>query len=608
MGILDDDVARVRESTDLVALVGEYTSVKRVGRQFMARCPFHGEKTPSLSINNELGVFMCFGCQARGDAITFIREIEHLDFVEAVERLAARASISLRYDDASFSKERQRKDRLHEAVGLAIAFYHERLLTADDAGAARKYLRGRGFDGDAARQFQLGYAPDGFEVLFRHLRDQKLSEQDIADAGLAFRNRARRMQDQFRGRLLFPIHDHRGQPVGFGGRALADGQGPKYKNTPETAIYHKSRVLFFLHEAKSEIVARRDVVVCEGYTDVMAFVLAGHPNAVATCGTALTDEHFQALRNLSPSITLAYDADAAGQAAAERCYQWEQGSEVQFRIADLPAGTDPADAWQADPEALTRALDGAAPFLQFRLDRLLAAADSSSIEGRARAAERGAALIAEHPSVLVRDQYAMKLAAELRLDTERVRESVEHASTRDRSAPPHGRRRGEAEPPAGVMGESPGPSMRAVDRRELDALRWAIHEPALSAGRLDRALFGDPLARATYDALAGAQTFEEARAGASPEVVAVLEQLAVEDPGDEEEAETLVQRTVINLVEASARRARASMLQQGNERVGELTSMYDALRNHSQSESWDDAEAVASRLVTWLAGQSEDVT
>jgi DNA primase len=600
MGILDEDVARVRDATDLVALVGEYTPTRRSGRRFVARCPFHEEKTPSFSINQELGFYKCFGCGVSGDAITFIREMEHLDFVEAVERLAGRVGITLRYDDASYSADRKRKERLHEAVGAAIAFYHDRLLTASDAGGARRYLRGRGFDGEAARRFSLGYAPDSYDALSRHLYDLRFSRQDVVAAGLAYENRNGGVTDHFRDRLMFPIHDHRGAPVGFGGRALADGKGPKYKNTPDTTLYHKSRVLFWLHEAKSEIVARRDVIVCEGYTDVMAFVLAGHRNAVATCGTALTDEHFHALRNLSPSITLAYDADAAGQAAAERCYQWEARSEVQFRIADLPPGLDPADAWRADPETLAHALERAAPFLQFRLDRLLAGADTATVEGRARAAERAAALIAEHPSDLVRDQYAMKLAATLQLDADRVRAAVEQRRS--------GRgRHGGREPAArtGTVTVSPPPA-RPVDRRETDALRWAIHEPGLVAGRLDRVLFSDPVARAAFDALAGARTFADALAGSPPEVVDLLTRLATEDPGADDEAEALVRKALVNLVEASTRRRRASMLQAGDERVTELTRLYDALRNHEQSEHWDAAEQVAMQLVTWLAGQAGD--
>src|SRR5882757_2397529 len=431
MGILDDDVARVREATDLVALVSEHVALKRVGRRFQGLCPFHQEKTPSFSVSPDKGVWHCFGCQKSGDAITFVREVEHLDFVETIERLAGRANITLRYDDASFSEERKRKQRLHAAVQATIDFYHQRLLEASDGGLARRYLRSRGFDGDAVRRFSIGWSPDGYDPLSAHLQHAKFGRQDIVDAGLAFVNRANKLQDAIRARLMFPIWDTRGDPVGFGGRTLTD-DGPKYKNTAETAIYHKSRLLYGLNFAKGEIVAQGEVVICEGYTDVIAFALAGVPTAVATCGTALADEHFLTLKNLARKVTLAYDADAAGRAAAERCYQWEQRFEVQFQVADLPPGRDPGDLWPEQAPALVAAVERAAPFLEFRVDRLLEAGDLSTFEGRARAAGAAAALVAEHPNELVRDQYVMKLAGRLQIDDDRLRETVERSRRGER--------------------------------------------------------------------------------------------------------------------------------------------------------------------------------
>ena len=388
MGILDEDVARVRDATDLVALASEHLALKRVGKRMVGLCPFHAEKTPSFGINPELNLYFCHGCQASGDAITFVREVEHLDFVDAVERLASRAGITLRYDDKAIAKDRTKKQRLAEAVAGAIAFYHELLLQSADGGLARRYLRSRGFDGDAARQFQLGWAPDAWDQLSVHLQRQKFARDDIVDAGLAFVNKVNKLQDQFRARLMFPIYDSRGEAAGFGGRALG-ADGPKYKNSPETPIYQKSRLLYGLNWAKGEIVARGEVVICEGYTDVMAFALAGAPNAVATCGTALADDHFQILKNLARKVVLAYDSDAAGQGAAEKWYGWEQHYEIQLQVADLPAGRDPADVWHDDPQQLLHALERATPFLQFRLDRVLQAADLATLEGRARAAESG---------------------------------------------------------------------------------------------------------------------------------------------------------------------------------------------------------------------------
>ena len=588
MGILDEDVARVREATDMVALVGEHVALKRVGRRYQGLCPFHTEKTPSFSVSPDKGVFHCFGCQKSGDAITFVREVEQLDFVGAVERLAARANISLRYDDASFSKDRQRRQRLHEVVQAAIDFYHERLLTGADAGFARRYLRSRGFDGDAARRFSLGWAPDGFDALSVHLQKAKFARQDIDDAGLAFVNRANKLQDSFRARLMFPIWDMRGDPVGFGGRIMDDGQGPKYKNTAETPIYQKSRLLYGLNFAKAEIVAQGEVVICEGYTDVMAFALAGVPVAVATCGTALADEHFLTLKNLARKVTLAYDADAAGQAAAERCYQWEQRFEVQFQVADLPAGRDPADVFRDDPQQLVAAVKGATPFLEFRIDRLLAAADMASLEGRARAAQSAAALVAEHPSDLVRDQYLMKLSSTLDIDIDRLRDALRRVRSRPHvaAAPP------DAAPP-------PEPA-REVDRRELDALRWAVHSPELMSGRLDAVLFADPVARSAFEALT-TLPWHECLERSSPQVAALLQRLAVEDPESGDPAGERATRVVVNLVEASSQRLLRSMVRNEDPRSVEVKATLDALVNARASEHWDRAEEAAALLVTWIA-------
>jgi DNA primase len=595
MGILDDDVARVRESTDLVALAGEHIALKRVGRRFMGLCPFHTEKTPSFSINPELGVYMCFGCQKSGDAITFIREVEHLDFVEAVERLAARAGITLRYDSANVGKDRKRKERLSEAVGAAIAFYHQLLMEAPEGGPGRKHLRSRNFDGDAARRFQLGWAPDDFDTLSVHLQREGFGRKDILDAGLAFVNRVNKLQDQFRRRLLFPIFDSRGEPAGFGGRALGD-EMPKYKNSPETPIYQKSRLLYGLNWAKGEIVARGEVVICEGYTDVMAFALGGTPNAVATCGTALADDHFQILKNLARKVVLAYDADTAGQAAAERWYQWEQQYEVQVQVADLPPGRDPGDLWKEDAAALGAAIERAAPFLQFRLDRLLAGADVGTLEGRARTAEAAAEIVAAHPNELVRDQYVMKLAGTLEIDADRLREAVRRGPRRpSRTAPPN-----EATEPEGRR-------LLQIDRRELDLLKWAIQEPAMVADWLDAALFQDEAARALFVLLSEASTFQEALDAGDERTRDVLRALAVEElsKSDDREPETFPARLMINAVEPAGQRVLTAMLRDSDERASEVKAHLDAMAHHREVGDWDAARGDAEQLVGWAVARAE---
>ena len=590
MGILDEDVARVREASNLVAVASEHLALKRVGRRYSGLCPFHGERTPSFTVNPEMGVYYCFGCGAKGDAITFVREIEHLDFVGAVERLAARAGITLRYDDAAVSRDRQRRDRLVEAVATAIAFYHQLLLESPEGGLARRYLRSRGIEGDVARRFQLGWSPEGYDVLSRHLQHERFTRQDLLDAGLAFVNRANRLQDHFRARLMFPIFDTRGDPVAFGGRSLGP-EGPKYKNSPESAIYQKSRILYGLNWAKADVVAKGEAVVCEGYTDVMAFFSAGVPRAVATCGTALGEDHLRVLRNFARTVVLAYDADDAGQAAAERVYQWESQFEVRLAVADLPPGQDPADVGRQDPAALATAVDRARPFLQFRLDRLLAAGDLASVEGRAAAAEAAARLVAEHPSDLVRDQYVMQLADHLCIDADRLRQAVA------------GRQQGNG--PAGAVAPGPRPGHR-LDRSELEALRVAVHEPALMADHLAAPLFSESLAREAFEALATSSTFHEALDRSGVEARALLERLAVEDPPWGDDPESYAISVFIQLLEAAAGRALSELVRAGDDRSRDLKHALDELVAARADSGWSVAHQAAMQLLPWVLGSGEE--
>jgi len=599
MGILDDDVARVRELTDLAELVGEHMALKRVGRRFVGLCPFHGEKTPSFSVNPELGVYYCFGCQASGDAITFVREVEHLDFVGAVERLASRAGVTLRYDDSSQGRDRKRSARLSEAVGAAVDFYHRILVDDPAGGEARRYLRSRGFDGDAARRFRLGCAPESFDALSRHLHRRGFSRDEMISAGLAFTNRAQRLQDQFRGRLMFPIHDARGEPVGFGGRTIGAGAGPKYKNSPETPLYHKSRLLYWLHEAKADIVASGGVVVCEGYTDVMALVLSGVPQAVATCGTAVTDEHVGVLRKLARRVTLAYDADSAGQAAAERWYAWEQEHDIEVRVAALPPGRDPADVWSDSPDALREAVDEAAPFLAFRLNRVLGAADLSTVEGRARAADAAVDVIAQHPSDLVRDQYVMQISDRMRIEPGRIRAAVAERRRRPSGAPTPG----PSGPPRPARTEVAFDPVR-VDPVEADALRFALHDAEYVVDWIEAGLFGDPVAREAFEILTRCGSGAEALEVAQGPARSLLQRLAVEEPVVDAEREVVESRLMANLAEPAGRRM-AARLEEGK-RTAEATEvrvLLDALHN-ARKESFDAAREPAERLLECLAAGS----
>ncbi|MCU1494358.1 MAG: primase, catalytic core [Acidimicrobiaceae bacterium] len=657
MAIPDEDVAQVRAATDMVALVGEHTALKRVGRRFVGLCPFHSEKSGSFSVNAEEGLYYCFGCQASGDAITFVRAIEGCDFVEAVERLAARAGVTVRNEeDARAGIERGRRKQLYDAVAAAVDFYHERLLNGRDAGLARQYLRARGYDGDVVRQFRLGFAPTGYDELVRKL---KLPSKLLVEAGLAFDGQGR-PRDAFRERVIFPIFDPGGRPIALGGRVLPPelrrserDPGPKYRNSAESPIYQKRRTLYGLNWGKTDMARVNEAVVCEGYTDVVGFFRAGVPRAVATCGTSLTEDHFRLLANFAKRIVLAFDADSAGQNAAARLYEWERRHDVELAVASLPAGSDPAELASTDPAALADAVRGARPFLGFQVDRAIAAVDLGSPEGRSRAAQAALGAVAEHPDDLVRDHYLVEIAdrthhdpAKLRsLLDERRRLFLEQASA---PAPRSGSRAGtrsEATPQAPAGGEWPAydePEEQWVDdappshgsgaparrpgagtspgrprsssparspRAGLEAIALAIHRPAEVAELFDEVIFVDPVQRQAFQALAGASHLHEAIDSAPPEVADLLRRLAVTDLQPDADPEGTFVALVRGAVESAlvamngeARRGEAAGAAERLRTVAAVKEELELLRDPSEIPGTaSPAIGAARRLVAWMA-------
>ena len=607
VGILEEDIARVRAATDASAVIGEQVALRKVGNSFVGLCPFHAESSPSFNVNPREGLYFCFGCQASGDVITFVRETQHVDFAAAVEYLAAKVGIQLRYDTPGATREHHRRAELVGAMEEAVEFYHQRLMTSDDAARARRYLRAeRGYDAEVVREFKLGWAPEGWDTLCRALH-QPFDRME--EAGLALRNRVGRSMDVFRGRIMFPIFDVDAKPVAFGGRILPGGEGPKYKNSQEGPLYSKRRILYGLNWAKANVVEVGEVIVCEGYTDVIAFHRAGLPRAVATCGTALADEHMQRLKNFSRRIVLAYDADPAGQGAAEKFYAWEQKLGLDIAVLRLPPGTDPGELGTRDPDALRAAVAAARPFLAFRVERLLEAADPSSVEGRARGADLALEAIGTHPNSLVRDQYVMQVADWARVPAERLRVRMEEL----RSAPPRPvaerspRRRGDDGPGPRPDGDDDDrhlrtrPTMAAVryPPAELEALRLAIHQPDSVAAVLEDVLFSHNVTRAAFHALLDAPTLREAIVTAEPEVAALLSRLGMEEPGGDADdvvallARNSAQRAIVNITSAARSNQELVDLRWAKERM-------DALSDP------DRRVAASAQLVAWLSGSGEE--
>ncbi|MHB1784779.1 MAG: DNA primase [Acidimicrobiales bacterium] len=602
MGIPDEEVARVRTATDFVSLASEHIALKRQGRRWIGLCPFHAEKSPSFSLNAEEGLYYCFGCQASGDVISFVRALEGLDFPDAVERLAARAGLTLQVEsDEVGTRQRSRRRELTQAMETAVAWYHERLLRSPDAGPARDYLRSRGYDGDVVRNFKLGWAPEDWDSLSVGIG---LSREVLVGAGLAFVNRRNRLQDSFRGRVLIPIFDSSGRAVGLGGRILpgrpgapgADDRGePKYKNSAETPIYSKRRVLYGLNWAKADVVHGGEIIVCEGYTDVIGFFGAGLPRAVATCGTALAEEHFKLMSNFARRVVLAYDADGAGQAAADRFYEWEKRHDLDIVVAAIPTGSDPADLARSDPEALRRAVNEAKPFMAFRLDRVLSRADLATVEGRARAAEEGVAVIAEHPSAFVRDQYLMEVADRCRIAPERLRPFLSRAGKIGAGSS------------SGAAPSAPVPAA-PTRRLEYDALLLAVHRPEDMVDRLEDVLFSDDANREVLRCLTDSATMAEAVEAAGPRAASLLARLAVDEAmADPDEVfASLVRDAAERALTGMQARARSAP-DDGDELVRTMAWLRLEVEPLRRNEVGEPAAInAAARLLAWLSVEGKE--
>ena len=526
--IRDEDIAAVRERSPIDEVVGEYLQLRNAGGgSLKGLCPFHDEKTPSFNVTPARGLFYCFSCAEGGDAIKFVQKIDGLSFVEAVERLAARAGIDLRYEQGGYvpGQEQSQRRRLIDAHRAAADFYAER-LGGSDAAPARAFLAERGFELADVQRFGVGYSPKAWEDLTRHLRGRGFTDSELIAAGLS-REGNRGTRDRFRGRLMWPIRDLSGDVIAFGARKLdPEDDGPKYLNTPETSLFRKSTVLYGADLAKREIAQRRQAVIVEGYTDVMACHLAGVPTAVATCGTSFGEDHIKVLRRLimdtegsAGEVIFTFDGDAAGQRAALRAFGMEEKFVTQTFVTVQPDGLDPCDVRLTHGDLAVRDLVARrVPLFEFAIKGVLGHHDLNTTEGQLAALDEAAPIVAKIKDQGLRTRYAVNLDRWLGLMDERFVLARVRAHAGDtgpaRRRPAQDRRhpnRGAQPGSFGTNGDGPGNGGSPYDLGdpvvvvEREALKLAVQRPALCGPEFDALgadAFTAPVHRAMFTLIA----------------------------------------------------------------------------------------------------------
>ena len=556
-----EDIEAVRERARLEDVVGEHVTLKSAGvGSLKGLCPFHDERTPSFHVRPQLGYWHCFGCGEGGDVITFIEKINHLGFAEAVEYLADRTGVQLRYEEGGAVRrgvEPGTRQRLMDANRLAEAWFREQLATPE-AQPGRDFLTARGFDRHAAAHFGVGYAPAGWDHLARYLRSAGYTEAELVDSGLCSRGGqdGRRVYDRFRGRLIWPIRDVTGATVGFGARKLSEeDQGPKYLNTPETPVFHKSQVLYGLDLAKREVARSQRIVVVEGYTDVMAAHLSGVTTAVATCGTAFGADHVRVVRRLlgdvddpaagvvtgqgrearGGEVIFTFDGDAAGQKAALRAYAEDQRFATQTFVAVDPGGLDPCDLRMKEGDTgIPRLLSRRVPLFEFVIRTSLSHLDLDTSEGRVRGLRSAAPVVAGIRDRALKREYTRRLAGWLGLPDAEVHAAVQAAGRR--GAQPSAARGGQwptdetAGPDAAAPVRGLPPVTDPVEQLEREALAVIIQFPVAAhhagADEMGADSFGQLTHRAVYEAVAAA--------GGTAEVLGLVQQAVSAGTGEQE--------------------------------------------------------------------------
>lgn len=534
--IAEEKIQQIRDRVDIVEVVSRYLPLKRSGANHQGLCPFHGEKTPSFNVNSPRQIFHCFGCGVGGNVFGFLMRIEGLSFPEAVRKLGEQVGIEIEEEQLTPAEEARRREleRLQRINEVAAEFYHQVLIEAPEGAPARSYLKRRGYDGEIARQFQLGYAPEGWEALKQHLEGRGLDLGLARTLGLLREGKQGRGDyDQFRGRLMFPILDGYGKVAAFGGRVLDDSL-PKYINSSESPVYHKGRTLYGLYQAKEGMRAGGEVVVVEGYFDLLALAKAGLSNVVATCGTALTGDHARLLQRYSKRVVLLFDQDSAGRQATWRAMEALLPEKLSVAVAELEAGEDP-DSFVASrgAEAFRQRLAAARPVMEVFMESVLAGAGSGA-EATARAADELLGRLKLIPDEIERQLYLKELAGRTGIDAATLARRARPERSASPAAP-----RGER-PPAESR---PAPRQASRPDRLLRAqnllLVLLLSDPQLRPRALDEGLIGlfaDPDRRALAERLCSLPAEAEAASlldaeGLGDEQKAILSGILMEDPG-----------------------------------------------------------------------------
>ncbi|MDO4821813.1 MAG: DNA primase [Rothia sp. (in: high G+C Gram-positive bacteria)] len=491
-----EDIDEVRTRTDIREIIEGYVTLKSAGiGSFKGLCPFHDERTPSFHVRPQMGTYHCFGCGESGDVISFLMEMDHTSFTETVEKLAARIGYELHYEQGSgMSREEVgRRQRLLDAHKIAAEFFQKNLYTPA-AVEAQKFLGARGFDPTATQKFGVGFAPRGWDNLLKYLMNKGFTTEELRETGM-FSEGQRGLYDRFRGRIIWPIRNITGETIGFGARRLfEDDQGPKYLNTPETPLYKKSQVLYGLDLAKRPIAKKKQIVVVEGYTDVMAAQLAGIDTAVATCGTAFGTDHIKIVRRLisddgtGGEVIFTFDGDAAGQKAALAAFSEDQRFVAQTFVAVAKDGMDPCDLRLARGDAAVRSLIASRrPLFEFAIDATLANYDLGTLEGRVRGMRAIAPIIAGIKDAALRPAYVRQVSGQLGLDATEVQRAVSAAAANPQASASQRAEAAEAERAARTVAEeAPTPAEDPYDlpdlrdpaaRTEREALEIVLQYP-----------------------------------------------------------------------------------------------------------------------------------